>query len=338
MAYRRDDEASRLETLRAAIDAGTTTIDTAPLYGFGRSESLVGRAIARHRDRVKILTKVGLRWDSDHGDVLFAFEQGGRTITVRKDSRPASVRRDVEASLVRLGVERIDLCQVHHPDPHTPIADTMQTLLELRREGKIAHIGVSNFSPEEIDAAQAALGDVALCSHQLELSPLRREAERQLLPLARRMQVGVLAYAPLMHGLLAGRASATRRLAADDDRRWNPAFHPSNAARVNQAIRHAVLPIAARHDVTAAQVVLAWVLARPGVTAVVVGASSPQQARRNAAAASLRLDELSIDRVTRAFEAVVLDPDLRPAIGERVFALGRRAWNRLMVRGKTTAR
>lgn len=335
--YRQQADAARVATLRSAIAAGTTTIDTAPLYGFGRSEQLVGRALVGCRERVQILTKVGLRWDDDHddhGDVLFAFDAGGRTIRVRKDSRPASVRSGIESSLKRLGVEHIDLCQIHHHDRHTPIAETMGALLELRREGKIAHIGVSNFSLEETRAAQAALGEVPLCSHQLELNPLRRQAERELLPFARREHLGVLAYGPLMHGLLAGRGLGRRHLHSDDDRRFDPAFHPTNAARVAHAIRHAVLPIAARHDVAAAEVLLAWVLARPGVTAVVAGASSPRQARRNARAASLRLDGPSIDRITRAFEAVVLDPDLGlgRGVGERLRTLGRRVWTRLVDR------
>jgi methylglyoxal reductase len=329
MAYRRCDDAIPIDTLRAAIEVGITTIDTAPVYGFGSSESLVGRAIVGRRHRVQVLTKVGLRWDDDHGDVLFAFDDGGQTIRVRKDARPASVRRDVEGSLRRLGIEHIDLCQVHHPDRHTPIAETMGTLLELRREGKIAHIGVSNFSVDECRSAQDALGDVPLCSHQLELNPLRRENERHVLPHCRRAQIGVLTYAPLMHGLLAGRGLGRRRLEAGDARGWDPAFHPTNAARVAEALRHAVLPVAVRLDVTVAEVVLAWVLARPGVTAIVAGASSPQQARRNARAATLELDEASLARITRAFEAVVLDPDLRPPSTSRLSGLPRRILARL---------
>lgn len=332
MAYgdARHDEAFRVATLQASLDAGVTTIDTAPLYGFGGSETMVGRAIAGRRSQVQLLSKVGLRWDDTHGDVLFSFDDGGRTVTVRKDSRPASIRRDVEASLQRLGVEHIDLCQIHHPDPHTPIAEAMGALLDLRAEGKIAHIGVSNFSVAEVETARAALGGVPLCSHQLELNPLRRRAERDLLPQAKRLDVGVLAFAPLFHGLLAGRGLGRRRLGLDDDRRWDPAFHPANAERVADAVRRGVLPAAARHDATVAEIVLAWVLARSGVTAVIVGASSPQQARRNARAAALRLSPDALDRITRAFEAAVIDPEVRPCLGDRLDALGRRMWTRVL--------
>jgi aryl-alcohol dehydrogenase-like predicted oxidoreductase len=324
------DAPFRIRTLHAAIDAGITTIDTAPLYGSGRSETLVGHAIADRRDRVQILTKVGLRWDDAHGEPLFSFDDRGKRITVRKDSRPASIRRDVEDSLRRLGIERIDLCQIHHPDVHTPIEDTMGALANLRREGKIGHIGVSNFSIAQVEAAQTALGEVPLCAHQLELNPLRRATERDRIPHAVEHGLGVLAYAPLHHGLLAGRGVGRRRLGHDDDRRFDPAFASSNTARVAEALRQGVTPVAARHGVTISECVLGWVLSRRGVTAVIVGASSPQQARLSARAAQLELDAEDLARITRAFDAVVIDHEARPTLAERLVGRAQRAWTRVV--------
>ncbi len=153
--------------VQAAVDAGSTTIDTAPLYGFGDSERALGRAIAGRRQCVQILTKVGLRWDDAHGDVLFEFWNGRSMQAVRKNSRPESIRLEIERSLARLGIETIDLVQVHHLDRHVAIAESIGALKELRAEGKLRAIGVSNYSQPEIVEAEAALGDVPLASVQL---------------------------------------------------------------------------------------------------------------------------------------------------------------------------
>src|SRR5688500_905185 len=187
MAYGRNarDEAARIRTLHAAIEHGLTAIDTAPLYELGRVETLVGRAIADRRARVQLLSKVGLRWDGDHGDVLLDAVIDGTRRIVRRDSRPSSLRRDVDESLRRLGVERLELCQIHHPDPHVPIADAIGTLLELRREGKLAAIGVSNFDAAQLVVAHAAAGTVGIASHQLPLSLLQQRGRSELLAQAR---------------------------------------------------------------------------------------------------------------------------------------------------------
>jgi methylglyoxal reductase len=313
------DPAERVRTLHAAIDAGITSIDTAPLYGFGESERLVGQAIADRRGRVQVLGKVGLRWDDDHGEVLFrAQEQGGPLRVVRRDSRPASVRRDVEQSLRRLGIDALDLCQVHHPDALVPIADTLGELLRLRDEGKLRAIGVSNFSAAQVREAARALGDVPLASVQAEYSLLRRAVEREVVGAVQDVGAGLLAYSPLLHGLLAGRMAPRRRpLPLGDHRRWDPAFHPVNVARVERARIEALEPLARRHGVSAAQVALAWLLHQPGVTAVIVGGSSRAQVRANARAAAIVLRAGELAELAAAFDAVVLDPHVRPRRRDR---------------------
>lgn len=302
------DPQRRIETIRAAIDAGITSIDTAPLYEFGRSEELLGRALAGVRERVQILTKVGLRWDDPRGQVLFRFEdEQGRQQAVRRNSRPESIRLEVERSLARLGVEVLDLVQVHHPDPDTPIADTMGALAELLRAGKLRAIGVSNYSAAQMQEAQTALGAIPLASNQVHYSLLERWPETEVLPHARKERIAVLAYSPLEQGLLCGDVRADR-FADGDMRKHSPRFRPGNLSRVSAAVAGALVPLARAREVSAAQVALAFLLAQPGLTAVIAGASSIEQVRRNAAAAELRLRSDELLAIRQAFERVQLDP------------------------------
>lgn len=319
--------------MHAAIDAGITSIDTAPLYGFGESERLVGQAIADRRAAVQILGKVGLRWDGEHGEVLLRAIQGdGSTRVVRRDGRPCAVRRDVEQSLRRLGVDALDLCQVHHPDAQVPIAETMGELLRLRDEGKLRAVGVSNFSVAQVEQARAGLGDVPLACVQAEYSLLQREIERGLLGAVHEHGLGLLAYSPLRQGLLAGCMGGRRRLPADDYRRWDAAFMPGNVARVEAARRGGMESLARRHGVSTAQLALAWVLHQPGVSAVIVGGSDPAQVRANARAASLRLRPGERTGLAAQFERVQLDPTLQPRrrdrLRERAERLAAGAWRR----------
>lgn len=328
-AGRHDDE-GRLRVMHAAIDAGITTVDTAPLYEFGRSEELVGRVARDRRDEMQILTKVGLRWDDahdGHGDVLFAFRDGERMRQVRRDSRPASIRFEVEASLGRLGVDCIDLVQIHHPDPHTPIAESVGALARLCEEGKLRAIGVSNYSAEQMREAARALGDVPLASQQLRYSLLERQAERQELPAARELGVSILAHGPLAQGALAGRDR--RSLAPDDARRWSPPFHPKNARPLRRAMQRVVEPIARSHDATPAQVCLAWLLAQPPVAGVLVGGSSVAQVQEAAGAAELALTPAERAGLRAGFEGMRYDRNAGKPWHRRARERGRRAAARL---------
>ena len=324
----RHDDATQERILRCALDRGLTSLDTAPLYEFGRSETLVGRAIAGRRDQVQLLTKVGLRWDDahdGHGDTLFRFFDAGRMRSVRRDGRPASVRWEVEQSLSRLRVDVLDLVQVHHPDPHTPIAETLGELSRLRAEGKLREIGVSNYDPRQLQQAVAALGEVPLVSHQLHYSPLTRGCELHLLPAMRRATVSALAYSPLEQGLLA--SDDPQRFSAADERLQQSLFHRRNLRRVEHTLRSVVAPIAAARGATIAQVLLAWLLAQEGVAAVIVGASSAEQVERSAGAAELRLEPEEVARVRAGFEALKLDRSAGNR-GRAVLGLARRAAGR----------
>lgn len=290
MARRQADDATREQLIRAAVDRGLTALDTAPLYDFGRCETQIGRALRGiPRDRVQLLTKVGLRWHGGaHGRVLFAFDDAqGRRVEVRKDSRPDSLRWEVEQSLQRLQVESLDLVQVHHPDVDTPMAETMGALLDLKAQGKLRYIGVSNFSAEQVLAAQAALGDEPLCSLQSDYSLLRRELESELLPLCREQCIGVLAYSPLGVGILAG------RLPKIDD--------SAAMRRLQQAFRTTLSPIADVHSCSPAAVALAWLLAQPGLTAAIAGASSVEQLDTQLDAIALELAPGEVAELSQAF-------------------------------------
>lgn len=300
-----DEEAVR--AIGASIDAGCGAIDTAPVYGFGRSERVVGRAIAGRRERALILTKVGLRWDDDRGPLAFETRgEDGRTLRVRRNARPDSVRAEVDASLARLGCGVLDLVQVHWPDPETPIAETLGALVDLRREGKLREIGVSNYSVPELEEARRALGSVPLASDQPRYSLVAREIERDVLPWARDHEVGVLCYSPLEQGLLTGAVGGSRAFGVDDGRSKRASFRADNRARVNALVDSVLRPIAARHAATPAQVVLAWTIAQPGITAAIAGARNAAQARENAGALAVALAREELAAIRAAFEGLVL--------------------------------
>src|SRR5579864_2660290 len=201
-------EAASIATIRAAVERGVTLIDTAPVYGFGRSEEIVGKALAEGglRERVQLATKVGLAW------------QDG---VIYRDSRPARIRREIEDSLRRLRTDVIDLYQVHWPDLETPFAETARTLDDLRHEGKIRAIGVSNFSPAQMDAFRAV---TPLDAVQPPYNLFEREIEADVLPYAQRTALTVLSYGALCRGLLSGRITAATRFEGDDLRNVDPKF------------------------------------------------------------------------------------------------------------------
>jgi len=325
------DDAESIRAIREAIDLGTTAIDTAPVYGFGHAEKIVGKAIEDRRAKVVLMTKVGLRWDDPRGDVFFeTVDAHGRELRLRKNSRPESVRLEVERSLERMKVDEIDLVQVHWPDPVTPIADTMGALLELRTQGKLRAIGVCNYDVPQMEAASQALGDVPLASNQVKYSLVARRAEHDVLPWAREHGVGVLAYSPLEQGLLGGKIDEKRRFPDDDGRAKRPTFKPENRAKVRAALLRAVEPIAKRHGRTIAQVVFAWTAAQPGITSVLAGARTVEQVRENAAAGELALAPEEIAAVAAAFLDLGLDltpPVPRtPGLAERLASRLRRAF------------
>ena len=299
------DDRQAVAAIQEGIDCGITAIDTAPIYGFGHSEELVARAIRGRRDEVLVMTKAGLRWEDCGPRFEFAeAERDGKPIKIWRNASAASVRHEVEESLRRLQVERIDLLQIHWPDKKTSAEETMTALAELRTEGKIREIGVSNYSSQELAEAQAELGAVPLASNQPKYNLVTRDIEEDSLPWARGNEVGVMVYSPIEQGLLTGKVSPEREFPDNDIRSKRPTFRPENRKRVNDTLREVVQPIADTHSATLAQTVIAWTVSQPGITAAIVGARKPEQARENARAGALELTEAELATIDRAFRDV----------------------------------
>ncbi|HUT75682.1 MAG TPA: aldo/keto reductase [Armatimonadota bacterium] len=281
------DEVTAIGAIHAALDAGINLIDTAPVYGQGLSEQIIGKAIAGRREQVVLATKCGLVWDSSEG-VAFIVREGKE---IRKHLRPESIRRELEASLTRLGSDYVDLYQTHWQDPTAAVADVMSTLLDLKREGKIRAIGVSNATVADMDAYRK-LGP--LDSDQERYNMLDRGIEQVQLPYGREHDMAVLAYSPLGQGLLTGKITQEREFPPGDLRRDHPNFSLEMRRRV-AAMLEQFKPIAHGHGLTFAQLAIAWTVAQPGLTHALVGARSPRQARENAGAgdAVLNAEELA---------------------------------------------
>lgn len=312
MIRRPSSESDQIRVIQAAIDSGMTTIDTAPLYDFGTTEEVVGKSIRGRRHDVEILSKVGLRWDDEHGDILFEFtDDSGVRRAVRRDSRPAAIRKDVEESLGRLGTDRIDLCQIHQPDPSVPIAESLGELDRLIHEGKILHVGVSNFSGPEIEATLEGISRMQpachLASDQLHYSLLNRSAEDEIRPLAQRHGFGLLAYSPLEAGALTD-AMLTPDLLDLATRARSPVFRPGNAIPIQAALHECVQPVAVRHGMNVSQVCLAWLLQQDHVAGVIAGASNVDQVQANSAASEIMLEPDELDSIERRFATLRIDP------------------------------
>ena len=254
------DEAQSIATIRAAVERGVTLIDTAPVYGFGRSEEIVGKALTESalRDKVQIATKVGLAWN---GSAVF------------RDSRPAHIRKEIEDSLRRLRTEYIDLYQVHWPDLETPIAETARTLEDLRREGKIRAIGVSNYSPEQMDAFRAVTG---LDAVQPPYNIFERAIDADVLPYAKRAGLTVLSYGALCRGLLSGRMTADTNFGGDDLRKVDPKFQGARFGQYLAAVEELKKLARDRFGKTVLALAVRWVLDQ-GPTIALWGARNPGQ-------------------------------------------------------------
>ena len=254
------DEAQSIATIREAVHRGVTLIDTAPVYGFGRSEEIVGKALAEGgmRRQVAIATKLGLSW------------KDGKPF---RDASPIRIRREVEDSLRRLRTDVIDLYQVHWPDPRTPVVETAQTLETLRAEGKIRAIGVSNYSPEQMDTFRAI---AKLESVQSPYNLFEREIEADVLPYAVRTGLTLLSYGPLCRGLLSGKMTPARQFAGDDLRKIDPKFQGARFSRYLEAVHQLEELARERYGKSVLALAVRWVLDQ-GPTIALWGARSPAQ-------------------------------------------------------------
>ena len=286
------DDAESVAAIRHAVERGVNWIDTAAVYGLGHSEEVVARALREMPpgERPYVFTKCGLVWDEKDRHRL-----PGRIGDAR------SLRREVEASLRRLDVERIDLYQMHRPaEDGTPVESYWQTLLELKAKGKVRAVGLSNHNVEQLATAER-LGHVETL--QPPFSAIKREAAAALLPWCAAHRTGTIVYSPMQAGLLTGTFTPERAAAlpGDDWRSRSPEFHGEGLRR-NLALADALRPIAARHRVGVGAVAVAWTLAWPGVTAAIVGARRAEQIDGWLPAAELELTDADLDEVAAAIE------------------------------------
>jgi aryl-alcohol dehydrogenase-like predicted oxidoreductase len=302
-------ESEAIRAIHAALDAGINLIDTAPIYGFGSSEEIVGKALRDRRDRAVIATKCGMVANTKLGAAKFRSTALGSSefghIDVRIYNHPDSIREEVDLSLKRLQTDRIDLYQTHWQDPTTPVDDTMDALLSLKQAGKIRAIGVCNASVEQM-RQYASRGP--LDTDQERYSMLDRKLEADQLPYCREHNIAMLAYSPLAMGMLTGKMGPDREFPAGDIRGKQPRFSKDNRTNV-AAMLAEIVPTAARNRLSLTQLVIAWTFMQPGVTHVLCGARTPAQSTENAAAGSAAISLADLQTisevVTRQGNAIV---------------------------------
>lgn len=256
------DEAQSIDTIHRAIDKGIGLIDTAPVYGFGRSEEIVGKALAGgRRDQVALATKVALNWDDEHKKVW-------------RDATAARIEREVEDSLKRLQTDHIDIYQVHWPDAKTPMEETARALEKLYKAGKIRAIGVSNFTPAQMDELQRT---VPLHSLQPPYNLFEREIEQDILPYCREHGIATITYGGLCRGLLTGKMREDTQFTGDDLRKHDPKFKGDRYQQYLKAVAELDAFARERYQKNVLALALRWLVDQPGVTTALWGARKPEQ-------------------------------------------------------------
>ncbi|MBE5692936.1 MAG: aldo/keto reductase [Bacteroides sp.] len=282
-----NEEKDSIESVQASIEHGVTTLDTAPFYGFGLSEEMVGKAIKGYdRTKIQLLTKFGLVWDGSNkgkGDFFFDAEKDGVSVPVYKYAAKENVIKEVEESLRRLKTDYIDLLQIHWPDSTTPIAETMEALDLLIQQGKIRAAGVSNYDVEQVTEAREKLN---IASDQVGYSMLNRGIEKELIPFAQNHDLGIIAYSPMERGLLTGKYFEGSSLKRNDHR--NDYFQQFDLPQIKTFL-DTIVPIANEKKITLSQLVLRWTTLQPGITVVLAGARNAGQAIANAKAMDINL-------------------------------------------------
>ncbi len=284
------DDKQSVAAIRHAVDLGINWIDTAAAYGLGHSEEIIRRALQSMplNERPYVFTKGGLVWDENN-----------RSAVPSRIGAASSLRREVDASLRRLGVDRIDLYQMHWPaQDATPLAEYWQTLLDLKKEGKVAAVGMSNHVAAQLEQAEK-IGHVDAL--QPPFSAIRRDAAIAELPWCAAHETGVIVYSPMQSGLLSGRFNVERaRALTTSDWRSRGAEFTGERLMRNLELAEALRPIAERYETTVAAIAIAWALAWPGVTGAIVGARSPSQVDGWIDAATLSLSAADMDLIGRA--------------------------------------
>jgi aryl-alcohol dehydrogenase-like predicted oxidoreductase len=290
-AWGAQDDKESVEAIHAALDKGINWIDTAAIYGLGHSEEVVARTLAGRSNKPLVFTKCGIVWNEKR--------ENRRTI------EPASIQKEVEQSLTRLKLDVIDLYQIHWPEPDSLIEAAWSMMAKLQQEGKVRHIGVSNFNVDQMKRAQAI---APITSLQPPYSIISPEIEKEILPYTQANNIGVIVYSPMKSGLLTG-AMTRERVAAmpEDDFRKRTANFKEPLLSRNLELAGLLATIGRRHGKTAGEMAIAWTLRHPGVTGAIVGMRSAKQVDGVIGAAEFRLSKEEIGEIER-FQPATLVP------------------------------
>ena len=290
------EEGQALQAIRTAYEIGITTIDTAPAYGFGRSEELIGKALnGVPRSKYQLLTKFGLNWLTGEGEYFFdSVDNDGKPFKMYKWASRDRVIKECEDSLRRLGTDYIDLLQIHWPDATTPISETFEAVQRLMEQGKVRAAGVCNYNENQVEEA---LKTVPLASNQVPYSLVHRDIEKEVVPQAIEKAFGIVAYSPLQRGLLTGKIKPGHRFGEGDTREGNR-FYTDESIKTVNGLLESIRPIAHKHEATLAQILINWTLHRPGVACVLVGARNAEQVRDNAKALNFSLSQEELRTIT----------------------------------------
>ena len=282
------DETLAITTLHRALDAGINFWDTAPVYGFGRAEEIMGRALweGNHRDKVVLATKAGLDWRGSDG--------------IKRNASKERILQEIDDSLRRLGTDRIDLLQVHWPDDTTPAQETAEALTEAKQAGKILAIGVSNYSPQQMEEFRKY---APLATNQPPYNLFEREIERDVLPYCRQHDIGVVSYGALCRGLLGGQISMATHFDGDDLRQFDPKFHKPRLQEYLRAV-HRLDEIAHGHGRRVLHLAIRWLLDQPGVSICLWGARKPEQLDSVQEALGWHIDDTMRQEIEQALHLV----------------------------------
>jgi len=298
------DRNNAVAAIRASYDAGVTSIDTAPAYGQGASEEIVGEAIkGLPREKLQILTKYGLRWNSTKGSFHFkSKDNDGHEIDIYKYAGKESIISECEDSLRRMGTDYIDLYQIHWPDVTTPISETMEAVSKLIQQGKVKYAGVCNYNVEELKEARKT---IPLVADQVPYSMVKRDIEKDVVPYCIENNLAILAYSPLQRGLLTGKMKPGWVFAPGDHRAEIYYFTNENINRAN-AFLEKLRPMAGEKKATLSQLVLRWTMEQPGITIALVGARDAVQAMENAKAMEVHLSSEEIAFINEQLKQLTL--------------------------------
>ena len=297
-----NEKQDSINAVHASIDNGVTSLDTAPFYGMGLSEELIGEAIkGKSRDKIQLLTKFGLVWDGSNngkGDFFFDAQSKGKTFPVYKFASKENIIKEFEESLKRLNTDYIDLLQIHWPDSTTPIDETMEALNLLIEQGKIRAAGVCNYGLNQLKEAEKTIN---LASNQVSYSMLNKSIEKEIVPYTLEKNIGVIAYSPMERGLLTGKYFKDAKLKSDDHRNG---YFGQFAAESVKTFLDKIEPIAQNKNASLSLLVLRWTTLQPGISVVLAGARNASQAIENAKATDILISEEEMKYINEAVSKI----------------------------------